>query len=289
MIGVVVGGTLNRRVAPEDKANTYGQYKDGAYITFQEYDSTWYKTTFSHEGKQRTGYVKKAFVVAQNDTIEVRKTNVSVRAQSDLSSAVLYYVNSGAGGSATKLESGGGFGWIQSNYGQGVGWVRGDMLRKTGNSDDGDKTIGYDCRTIPGGANAYHIMNINATFTFHEGSVVVVDEGYDPWLAWYANEEPMFFQRKNIDVSYDTSKAITTVFGTDLLKNGSNGRYVTHLQHYLNRYLAQKKLAKIATDGVFGGGTLTTVRNFQTYVGLKNDGIVGTDTKNALKAYVRNL
>ena len=53
--------------------------------------------------------------------------------------------------------------------------------------------------------------------------------------------------------------------GSGTLQNGSSGRYVYHLQHYLNRYLASRGYAKMTVDGSFGNITKAKVESFQTY------------------------
>ncbi|WP_426404169.1 peptidoglycan-binding domain-containing protein [Streptomyces sp. R-07] len=54
---------------------------------------------------------------------------------------------------------------------------------------------------------------------------------------------------------------------------GNRGSDVTALQYLLNGQGAQ-----LAADGVFGAGTDTAVRSFQSSRGLDADGIVGPDT-----------
>jgi DNA repair exonuclease SbcCD ATPase subunit len=67
------------------------------------------------------------------------------------------------------------------------------------------------------------------------------------------------------------------------LKKGSNGEDVKKLQRALNAlgYNAG------SVDGIFGSKTLAAVKAFQSAVGIKSDGIVGSDTKSqfALKGY----
>jgi len=61
------------------------------------------------------------------------------------------------------------------------------------------------------------------------------------------------------------------------IKQGASGGCVVELQSLLNQFGA-----KIATDGSFGPGTATAVKNFQRAYGLSVDGIVGPATKTAL-------
>lgn len=53
-----------------------------------------------------------------------------------------------------------------------------------------------------------------------------------------------------------------------------SGPAVKALQHLLNA----KRGAGLAVDGVFGGGTATAVKAFQTHAGIEADGIVGATT-----------
>lgn len=61
------------------------------------------------------------------------------------------------------------------------------------------------------------------------------------------------------------------------LRQGSRGNGVVMLQYMLNRYGYN-----LATDGVFGAGTMRAVMNFQANNNLSQDGIVGRNTWSAL-------
>ena len=61
------------------------------------------------------------------------------------------------------------------------------------------------------------------------------------------------------------------------LRNGSRGNFVKILQYLLNWYGAN-----LTVDGVFGGGTLRAVQNFQRANNLIADGVVGRNTWNKL-------
>ena len=75
------------------------------------------------------------------------------------------------------------------------------------------------------------------------------------------------------------SKVVITV------KNGSTGAAVTALQKELNA----KHHYGLTVDGVFGGGTETAVKNFQSHMGLTADGIVGPATWQALIGHFQDL
>ena len=57
-----------------------------------------------------------------------------------------------------------------------------------------------------------------------------------------------------------------------LLKRGSKGSHVKELQTAL----------ELSADGIFGAGTESAVRRFQSENGLTADGIVGTKTWEAI-------
>ena len=100
--------------------------------------------------------------------------------------------------------------------------------------------------------------------------------------------------RRQVDITY-CKKPATTTMGSGTLSNGSSGRYVYHLQHYLNRYLASRSYAKMTVDGSFGNTTKAKVESFQQYwnsthsTKLTVDGVVGPNTRNALAQYVHAL
>ena len=73
-----------------------------------------------------------------------------------------------------------------------------------------------------------------------------------------------------------TTKTYTT------LKKGDSGEDVVMLQ----RALAELGLLASAADGIYGTGTMTAVRNFQTQNGLDVDGIAGSQTQELLFSMV---
>ena len=81
----------------------------------------------------------------------------------------------------------------------------------------------------------------------------------------------------NVAVPLYTYDTIEEAFGAYDLENGDSGTYVRNLQVCL-----KAKGNDISVDGDFGPATEAAVRAFQTSKGLKSDGIVGDDTKDAL-------
>ncbi|MCG7443643.1 C40 family peptidase [Dermabacter vaginalis] len=75
------------------------------------------------------------------------------------------------------------------------------------------------------------------------------------------------------------SKNPTSVNTTPKLRPGSRGDAVKNLQSLLN-----KAGANIKVDGVFGRGTKTAVRNFQSSAGVGVDGVVGPRTWDKLNS-----
>ncbi len=71
-----------------------------------------------------------------------------------------------------------------------------------------------------------------------------------------------------------------------LLRRGSTGNDVKTLQYYLDmvREYTYDSLGFLRVDGIFGSGTESTVRQYQTLKGLAADGIVGPATWRALAA-----
>jgi len=67
-------------------------------------------------------------------------------------------------------------------------------------------------------------------------------------------------------------------YGTNTLKRGHTGTYVTNLQTDLNKAGYPCGTA----DGTFGSKTETAVKNFQSANGLNSDGQVGSSTKPVL-------
>ena len=70
--------------------------------------------------------------------------------------------------------------------------------------------------------------------------------------------------------------------GYPLLRNGSRGNYVLVLQDGLNNLGYRTG----GLDGLFGTNTTNAVRAYQTYKGLGVDGIVGCNTWTALMSDV---
>lgn len=100
-----------------------------------------------------------------------------------------------------------------------------------------------------------------------------------------------YSRRSDIDVSYCSNNSIHQMFGDDVIKIGSSGIHVAHLQHYLNRYLPDSYA--LTVDGVFGdkdSKTRQALMDFQNWhPDLTRDGEAGDKTKQALMDYVLSL
>lgn len=106
-----------------------------------------------------------------------------------------------------------------------------------------------------------------------------------PWTHWYALPFIDYggaIQTAPVRVP-DTS-ATEYVLGSRSLEKGSNGTDVKTLQELLIQL--GYSLPKFGTDGDFGSETLTAVKAFQSKIGVKSDGIYGTETHAALMAAV---
>lgn len=78
---------------------------------------------------------------------------------------------------------------------------------------------------------------------------------------------------------------MTTTTTKPVLQLGSQGKDVEELQRLLKERLpGAAGFHGLATDGVFGSETLAAVRDFQSFVFLAVDGIVGPKTWKALYA-----
>lgn len=79
-------------------------------------------------------------------------------------------------------------------------------------------------------------------------------------------------------VGQNTWKTLLTLTPEPLLKRGSRGAYT----RYLQQLLESKMIPVSGIDGIFGAKTENAVRRFQQNNGLSVDGVVGTNTWNAL-------
>src|SRR6185312_12500515 len=73
-----------------------------------------------------------------------------------------------------------------------------------------------------------------------------------------------------------------------MLKSGSRGSDVRSLQKDCVSLGFGSHLGKHGCDGVFGNGTKESVMNMQKWLGVKIDGIVGKETKNAMNKAKNN-
>ena len=133
-----------------------------------------------------------------------------------------------------------------------------------------------------------------------DGSVVCSSSGYNGWafrLLTRNNSngrwgQPSGYKYRGCiinpsvtvnDKPTDTNtkkKAYTGTLPTAHLKRGSSGQQVKYLQQFLNWWDASNRLA---VDGGFGPLTESAVRKFQADMDIDCDGIVGPQTRKAMK------
>ena len=137
--GIVLGGSLYCRKQPQAGADYYGRFSNGTTITVQTIsgNNDWYQTTWQGS----VGYVMKAYVAVENDTIQVTGTNVNVRnGSSTNNTSVLYMLSSPATARVVTVTSN----WVKiAPSGRNAGWISADYVKKysSGNSSAGSGTI----------------------------------------------------------------------------------------------------------------------------------------------------
>lgn len=94
--------------------------------------------------------------------------------------------------------------------------------------------------------------------------------GYDEWVARLQSELNEQFEK---GLKVDGLKGPKTLSACITVKRGARGNITKLIQERLNSVGF-----KLSTDGKFGGGTERAVKVFQKNRGLKQDGIVGTNT-----------
>ena len=94
--------------------------------------------------------------------------------------------------------------------------------------------------------------------------------GYDAWVARLQTELNNQFHK---GLAVDGLKGPKTLKACVTVKRGAKGNITKLIQERLNSVGFN-----LSTDGKFGGGTERAVKVFQKNRGLKQDGIVGTNT-----------
>lgn len=178
-------------------------------------------------------------------------------------------------------------------YGDGASWLYiDDVSLDTGVAPSG--YINYSGAKATAAVTCFESTQSGATQwgTFSKGATLDARDSEDPlypstkWIMTKYGTTWGYSERKYIDVSYSSNTDIHQMFGDDVLKIGSTGVHVAHLQHFLNRYLASGY--QLTVDGVFGAKNSKThaaVIEFQKSQGLTHDGEVGDVTKQALMDY----
>lgn len=307
--GQVTGGGLNLRASASTSSSKLVQIPDETKIVVSDYsgNSSWYCTTYG----SYSGFVMKQYVTilsnvtSQSATVTGGGLNLRTYPSTSASSPVQIPSNTkitiqkhNSTWSSTTYNGHSGF--VMTQYltigGSTGGGGTGGSGSITDDGSTGDTSNSYIGAKCVGNIKVYERDNdvdivILQYYGTLNGSINVYDAGNTDWFN-YSTDGKVY--RKQIDISY-CKKPATTVMGTSTLRNGSSGRYVMHLQHYLNRYLSSRNYAKITVDGSFGSGTQGKVESFQQYwnsthdTKLDVDGIVGANTRTALAQYVHSL
>ena len=245
------------------------------------------------------------FVAVSGDTVQVTANSVNVRSGPGTSYSSLYRLSSPATATVENVTSN----WVQINpSGHQTGWMIASYLEKTaggsassfpwevstdtqGNYPYSRIINGHYCvYEDPPSIDGVHVISLvsNSSCTVHEMS------GEDnTFFVFNYNGENKYLLRKNVDNSH-CDKAPTQLFGSGTLSNGSSGRHVITLQHYLNRYLSSRNYTTITVDDGFGNTTKQKVESFQMYMnsqynaGLQVDGVVGENTRKWLACFVQS-
>lgn len=152
----------------------------------------------------------------------------------------------------------------------------------------GDRWLGINAMGTWGTTYAIHGNNNPDSIGGYVSSGCV--RMYDSEVEWLFNQVPV-----NTPVTITTSgksfdsiaasngykvtaSPVSTAVNGSVLKKGSRGPAVKEIQQKLTSLGFSTK----GIDGVFGSNTENAVRQFQKSRGLKADGIVGTETRNAL-------
>lgn len=128
-----------------------------------------------------------------------------------------------------------------------------------------------------------HPRGKKGTFTAEQVSKIrqILDEcgGVVRWGGDYHYPDEMHFEINALPV--DVSRVAAGLrIGRPVLRYGSRGEHVTHLQTVLNRHFPA--YAKLDVDGIYGRDTVRAVKEFQRRSGLAVDGVVGPKTWAAL-------
>ena len=152
----------------------------------------------------------------------------------------------------------------------------------------GDRWLGINAKGTWGTTYAIHGNNNPDSIGGYVSSGCV--RMYDSEVEWLFNQVPVntpviiTTSAKSFDSiaasnGYKvTASPVSTVVNGAILKKGSRGPAVKEIQQKLTSFGFSTK----GIDGVFGSNTDNAVRQFQKSRGLKVDGIVSTETRNAL-------
>lgn len=283
--GKVVGGSLNIR--PEPNLNQYGigQIANNTEITVSDCsNSAWFAVTYNNV----SGYVMREFVQVTGRVINGR---LRLRATPDSNGTFLVWIPDNTEIKVTYHNSG----WYATSYGGYSGYVSSPFVALVPIGQTGGNSELFVFNNLPGGAKQARVFESTGSgYTFvsfvYPSDCVSCRErsATDDYLYLDAKNGESFspqryIKRDGVDVSY-SSYSIHSLLSTSLLQNGSTGRHVCYLQHFLNRFFDVCNFSTLTVDGDFGSATENAVKKVQQYCNVTADGVVGSNTRNAIAA-----
>ena len=317
--GVVVVNSagLNVRSSPNGTLLSYKLY-NGHQITVLEEQSAggynWYRVR-DEEGRTN-GWIRSDFVtlssggtnppinqnVGKTGVVIVNSAGLNVRdsANGNLLSYKLY-----DGHKITVLEeqfAAGGYTWfrIRDEQGRTNGWVRSDFISLNSGGGSSDplggnvgktgvvavNSAGLNVRVSPNGAPL--------SYKLYDGHIIVVLEeqaldGFN-WFRVRDEQNRTNGWVRSDFIVLDVGGSGSSGYSTWQDKYGNNTfvesyTYSANVYRYqvdLNKWLSRNYLSTVAADGMYGTGTMSATRSFQTYMYLGMDGFAGLETKAAL-------
>ena len=127
------------------------------------------------------------------------------------------------------------------------------------------------------GLSYYYDIECNLNGKSIVGAEFLLNGSSDWW-----NQVALYTTGRNLTTPTGTTIATAYNFGTETLRNGSQGESVRELQRFLNNSLN----LDLAIDGNLGPKTIAATKEWQSNHGLVADGLIGEKTKTEMNALV---